>query len=190
MSSVNWFFFIIVLFTALLASISFKSRTSLYLKFSSIALGISIFLLTYISLIEVLSRPKPKNLELLNRYVKEITLLHVTWVEGDSIHILVMLDGVKEPRLYEFPWDPLQAQEFDEALEKGRENNEEVRIANPFYVSNIEERKTLIYSSPAKPLPAKKAPEVGITAYDPDAEKKSYDIQKKKRENREKNINE
>ena len=46
----------------------------------------------------------------------------------------------------------------------------------PFFVSNLEERKTLIYSSPAKPLPAKKPPEVGITAYDPDAEKKSYDI--------------
>lgn len=185
MSSVNWFFFIIVLCTALLASISFKSRISLYLKISSIVLGISIFLLTYVSLVEVLSRPKPKNLELLNRYVKEITLLHVTWIEGDSIHILAMLDGIKEPRLYEFPWDPLQAQEFDEALEKGRENNEEVRIANPFFVSNIEERKTLIYSSPARPLPAKKPPEVGITAYDPDAEKKSYEIQKKKRESKE-----
>ena len=61
-------------------------------------------------------------------------------------------------------------------MEKGRENNEEVRISNPFYVSNLEERKTLIYSSPAKPLPAKKPPEVGITAYDPDAEKKSYEI--------------
>ena len=60
-------------------------------------------------------------------------------------------------------------------MEKGRENNEEVRISNPFYVSNSEERKTLIYSSPAKPLPAKKPPEVGITAYDPDAEKKSYE---------------
>ena len=184
MASVNWFFFIIVLCTALLTSISFKSRKNLYLKILSLILGFFIFLLSYVSLIEVLSRPKPKNLELLNRYVKEITLLHVTWIEGESIHILTMLDGFKEPRLYEFPWDPIQAQEFDEALEKGRENNEEVRIANPFFISNVEERKTIIYSSPAKPLPAKKPPELGITAYDPDAEKKSYENQKRIRENR------
>ncbi len=182
MSSVNWFFFIIVLCTALLSSIAFKSRKSFFLKVSSLVLGIFIFSLSYISLIEILSRPKPKNLELLNRYVKEITLLHVTWIEGEAIHILATIDGIKEPRLYKFPWDPVQAQEFDEAIQKGRENNEEVKIANPFFISNVEERKTLIYSSPAKPLPAKKPPEVGITAYDPDAEKKSYEIQKKKRE--------
>ena len=179
---VNWFFFIIVICTAVLSSISFRSRKPLYLKFFSLCLGIIIFFFTYISSLEILSRPKPKNLELLNRYVKEVTLLHVTWIEGESIHLLVMLDGIKEPRLYEFPWDPVQAQEFDDALEKGRENNEDVRIANPFFISNIEERKTLIYSSPAKPLPAKKPPELGITAYDPDAEKKSYEMLIERRE--------
>ena len=76
--------------------------------------------------------------------MEEVTLLHVSWVEGEAIHILIRLDGVKEPRLYSFPWDPIQAQEFDEALEKGREDGEEVKIANPFYSSNTEERKTLI----------------------------------------------
>ncbi|MDC3023945.1 hypothetical protein OA264_00530 [Alphaproteobacteria bacterium] len=176
MSSINWFFFIIVILTAILTSIVFKSKKRTFTKFSTLILGISIFLISYISLLEILSRPKPKNLEILNKYVKEVTLLHVSWIEGESIHLLIRIDGVKEPRLYSFPWDPIQAQEFDEALEKGRENNEEVRISNPFYVSNLEERKTLIYSSPAKPLPAKKPPEVGITAYDPDAEKKSYEI--------------
>ena len=181
MSSINWFFFIIVVLTAILTSLVFKSRKKTFTKFSTLILGISIFLTSYISLLEILSRPKPKNLEILNKYVKEVTLLNVSWIEGESIHILIRLDGIKEPRLYSFPWDPIQAQEFDEALEKGRENNEEVRISNPFYVSNLEERKTLVYSSPAKPLPAKKPPEVGITAYDPDAEKKSYETIQRER---------
>jgi energy-coupling factor transporter transmembrane protein EcfT len=182
MSSLNWFFILIVLLVSIIVSISFKSRKNFYYKFFTLFLGVSVFILTYVSLLEILSRPKPKELELLKRYVKEITLLHVTWVENEAIHLLIRLDGIKEPRLYSFPWDPIQAQEFDEAIEKGRENNEEVRISNPFFVSNIEEKKQIIYTSPAKPLPAKKAPEVGITAYDPDAEKKSYENQRKKRE--------
>ncbi|MBF96388.1 MAG: hypothetical protein CFH34_01638 [Alphaproteobacteria bacterium MarineAlpha9_Bin4] len=183
MSNINWFFFIVVILTATLTSLTFKSMLRTYYKVFSLILGVSIFLVSYISLLEVLSRPKPKNLEILNKYVKEVTLLHVSWIEGDSIHILVRLDEVKEPRLYSFPWDPIQAQEFDEALEKGRENNQEVRISNPFFISNLEERKTLIYSAPARSLPAKKAPEVGITAYDPDAEKKSYEnIQRERNE--------
>ena len=62
----------------------------------------------------------------------------------------------------------------------GRENGEDVKIANPFYTSNTEERKTLIYSSPAKPLPQKEEPTVGITSYDPEAEKKSYEIKDKR----------
>ncbi len=181
MNSINWFFFIIVILTAILTSLIFKSRNKTQTKFFTLILGISIFLISYVSLLEILSRPKPKSLEILNKYVEEVTLLHVSWVEGEAIHILIRLDGVKEPRLYSFPWDPIQAQEFDEALEKGRENNEEVRISNPFFVSNLEERKTLIYSSPAKPLPAKKPPKVGITAYDPDAEKKSYEMIEKER---------
>ena len=181
MNILNWFFFIIVVLTALLTSLIFKSREKTYTKAFILVLGVSIFFISYASLLEILSRPKPKNLEILNKYVKEVTLLHVSWIEGQSIHILIRLDGVNEPRLYSFPWDPVQAQEFDEALEKGRESNEEVRISNPFFVSKEEERKTLIYSSPAKPLPAKKPPEVGITAYDPDAEKKSYEIIQRER---------
>ena len=55
-----------------------------------------------------------------------------------------------------------------------------MKIANPFYTSNTEERKTLIYSSPAKPLPQKEEPTVGITSYDPEAEKKSYEIKDKR----------
>ena len=182
MSSINWFFFIIVILTAILTSLIFKSRKKTYTKFLTLILGISIFLISYVSLLEILSRPKPKNLEILHKYVEEVTLLHVSWVEGEAIHILIRLDGVKEPRLYSFPWDPIQAQEFDEALEKGRENGEEVKIANPFYPTNAEERKTLVYTAPAKPLPPKEAPEVGITSYDPQVEEKLLDY-RDKREN-------
>ena len=74
--------------------------------------------------------------------------------------------------LFLIPLAYSQAQEFDEAISAGRENGQDVRISNPFYPSSSEERKTLIYSAPVKPLPEKEPPEVGVTAYDPDAEKR------------------
>ena len=182
MDLLNWFFAVLTILISFIIAISIWSRKKVKYKILSILLGIFAYFISYATLIEILSRPKPKNLELLNKYANELTLLHVNWVEGEAIYLLVQLDDIIEPRLYEFPWNAAQAQEYDEMLEKGRENGEEVKIANPFFPTNAEERKTIIYTAPAKPLPPKEAPETGITSYDPNVEEKLLDY-RDKREN-------
>ena len=182
MDILNWFFALLTIFISFIVALSIWSRKKVKYKVLSILLGVFTYLVSYGSLLEILSRPKPKNLELLNKYANELTLLHVNWVEGEAIYLLVQLDDIIEPRLYKFPWNAAQAQEYDEMLEKGRENGEEVKIANPFYPTNAEERKTIIYTAPAKPLPPKEAPETGITSYDPNVEEKLLDY-RDKREN-------
>ena len=182
MDLLNWFFTLLTILISFIIALSIWSRKKVKYKVLSILLGVFTYLVSYGSLLEILSRPKPKNLELLNKYANELTLLHVNWVEGEAIYLLVQLDNLIEPRLYEFPWNAAQAQEYDEMLEKGRENGEEVKIANPFYPTNAEERKTIIYTAPAKPLPPKEAPETGITSYDPNVEEKLLDY-RDKREN-------
>ena len=182
MDLLNWFFVLLTILISFIIAISIWSRKKVKYKVLSILLGVFTYLVSYGSLLEILSRPKPKNLELLNKYANELTLLHVNWVEGEAIYLLVQLDDIIEPRLYKFPWNASQAQEYDEMLEKGRENGEEVKIANPFFPTNAEERKTIIYTAPAKPLPPKEAPETGITSYDPNLEEKLLDS-RDKREN-------
>ena len=182
MELLNWFYAILTILISFIIAITIWSRKEVKYKIISITLGLLSYFISYGTMLEILSRPKPKNLELLNKYANELTLLHVNWVEGEAIFLLVQLDGLKEPRLYKFPWNASQAQEYDEALEKGRENGEEVKIANPFYPTNAEERKTLIYTAPAKPLPPKEAPKTGITSYDPNIEEKLLDY-RDKREN-------
>ena len=66
-------------------------------------------------------------------------------------------------------------------LEKGRENGEEVKITNPFYPTNAEEKKTLAYSAPAKPLPEKEATQPGMTSYDPELEDKLFESRDKRK---------
>jgi len=182
MDLLNWFFALLTILITFIIAISIWSRKKVKYKILSILLGVFAYFISYATLLEILSRPKPKNLELLNKYANELTLLHVNWVEGEAIYLLVQLDDIIEPRLYEFPWNAAQAQEYDEMLEKGRENGEEVKIANPFFPTNAEERKTIIYTAPAKPLPPKEAPETGITSYDPNVEEKLLDY-RDKREN-------
>ena len=182
MDLLNWFFTLLTILISFIIALSIWSRKKVKYKVLSITIGVFAYLISYATLLEILSRPKPKNLELLNKYANELTLLHVNWVEGEAIYLLVQLDDIIEPRLYKFPWNASQAQEYDEMLEKGRENGEEVKIANPFYPTNAEERKTLIYTAPAKPLPPKEAPETGITSYDPNVEDKLLDY-RDKREN-------
>ena len=180
MDLLNWFFTLLTILISFIIALSIWSRKKVKYKVLSITIGVFAYLISYATLLEILSRPKPKNLELLNKYANELTLLHVNWVEGEAIYLLVQLDDSLEPRLYEFPWNASQAQEYDEAITAGRENGQEVRISNPFYPSSSEERETLIYSAPVKPLPAKEPPEVGVTAYDPEAEKKSLDIREER----------
>ena len=182
MDLLNWLYALLTVLISFIIAITIWSRKDVKYKIFSIILGAFSFLISYGTMLEILSRPKPKNLELLNKYANELTLLHVNWVEGEAIYLLVQLDNLKEPRLYEFPWNASQAQEYDEMLEKGRENGEEVKIANPFYPTNAEERKTLVYTSPAKQLPPKEAPKTGITSYDPNVEEKLLDY-RDKREN-------
>ena len=182
MDLLNWFFTLLTILISFIIALSIWSRKKVKYKVLSITIGVFAYLISYATLLEILSRPKPKNLELLNKYANELTLLHVNWVEGEAIYLLVQLDDIIEPRLYKFPWNASQAQEYDEMLEKGRENGEEVKIANPFFPTNAEERKTIIYTAPAKPLPPKEAPETGITSYDPNVEEKLLDY-RDKREN-------
>ena len=184
MDILNWFFALLTILISFIVALSIWSRKKVKYKVLSIIIGVFAYFISYATLLEILSRPKPKNLELLNKYANELTLLHVNWVEGEAIYLLVQLDNLIEPRLYEFPWNAAQAQEYDEMLEKGRENGEEVKIANPFFPTNAEERKTIIYTAPAKPLPPKEAPETGITSYDPNVEEKLLDY-RDKRENQE-----
>ena len=180
MEFLNWLYAILTLLISSVISLTFWSRKKTHYKVLSIIIGLFCFLISYGTMLEVLSRPKPKNLELLNKYTEELTLLHVNWLEGEAIYLLVQLEGLNEPRLYKFPWNAAQAQEYDEMLEKGRENGEEVKIVNPFYPTNAEERETLVYTSPAKPLPPKEPPQPGITSYDPSINEKLLDYRDKR----------
>ncbi len=178
MNTLIWFYITITILIVAITSLTIWARKSSIVRTYALSMATIAVILSYISLLELLSRPKPKELELFNRNAKEVTLLHVSWLEEEAIYILIEIEELAEPRLYKFPWNAEMAQKFDEAIEQGRENGENVKISNPF-TSDTEAKKTLVYTSPAKPMEPKEAPKPGITSYDPEAEIKSYENKKK-----------
>ena len=155
MDILNIFYIVLLALAVLLISITIWSRRPFRWRISGFFIGATLISLLFISILELLSRPKPAHLELFYKDIPEVVLLHASWEEEVALYILVEIPGVEEPRLYILPWSREDAEQFEQAMQEGEDNNEEVRIGNPFFNTDEEDRERLVYTSPAKPMPQK-----------------------------------
>ena len=174
MNILNAIYIVLTLLATILISITIWSRRPYRWRISGFIIGAGLIALLYGSILELLSRPKPAHMELFYKNIPEVILLHASWVEEKAIYILVEIPGVEEPRLYILPWSREEAEKFEQAIEEGEEKDEKVRIGNPFFNADEEDRERLIYTTPAKPLPTKGREQLPVTDFDPDAEQESY----------------
>ena len=158
----------------LLISITIWSRGPFKWRLSAFIIGVAFVTILYASILELLSRPKPAHMGLFYKDVPEVVLLHASWEEDVALYILVEIPGVEEPRLYILPWNREEAEKFEQAMEEGEDKNEEVRIGNPFFNSDEEDRERLIYTTPSKPMAQKGREQLPITNFDQEAEQPSY----------------
>ena len=113
-------------------------------------------------------------MELFHKNIPEVILLHASWEEEKAIYILVEIPGIEEPRLYVLPWSRDEAEKLEQAMEEGEETNEKVRIGNPFFNADEEDRERLIYTTPTKPVPPKGWAQSPGPVLAPHADKESY----------------
>ena len=71
MELLNWFYALLTLLITFIVAITIWSRKEVKYKIASIILGVFSYLISYGTMLEILSRPKPKNLELLNKYAND-----------------------------------------------------------------------------------------------------------------------
>ncbi len=174
MDILNILYVTITALAALLVSITIWSRRPFKWRVSAFFIGLSLVTILYASILELLSRPKPAHMELFYKDVPEVVLLHASWEEEVALYILVQIPGVEEPRLYILPWSREDVEKFQQAIEDGEEKDEEVRIGNPFFNADEEDRERLIYTSPAKPMAQKGREQLPVTNFDPEADQPSY----------------
>ena len=174
MDILNTFYIIITALAVTLISITIWARRPFRWRLTGFFIGAILISILFASILELLSRPKPAHLELFHKDVPEVVLLHASWEEDVALYILVEIPGVEEPRLYTLPWSREEAEKFEQAMEEGEEKNEEVRIGNPFFNADEEDRERLVYTTPAKPMEQKGREQLPVTNFDPEAEQPAY----------------
>lgn len=148
------FFLFIVALSGVLGS--FPWKRGIIVVFFLFCLGIG-----YVSMIELLSRPKPIGLvvwKYLN--VESATVLFSQAREGEAIYILMMHEGTEIPRYYRYPWN----KEFAESLQRGKKAEEEgeivgLELKRPFQHSWENRKHPEVNEIPWPKSPDKDVPE-------------------------------
>ena len=143
---------------ATLAAIAIWSPRALWIKVSALTLTALFVPLTYASVIELLSRPKPVELEWVRTGGAEAKVLGADLREGERIYLWLRVPGVDEPRAYALPWDQKLAEQLHRAQHEASEQGTEVRARNLFRRAPKGEEKPVFYARPQEALPPKQAP--------------------------------
>lgn len=143
---------------AVLAAISLATPHRLTFKIVAIA-TIALFLpVSFVALNELLSRPKPVEVEWTKREVPDATVLAARMVENKAIYLWLKLKDRQDPRAYVLPWSDKLAKQLHRARREAGEKKGKLKMRNPFKPAK-DDTKMTFYAEPQPPLPAKQAQE-------------------------------
>jgi hypothetical protein len=154
MSNLSIFFMLTALLLAMLTTIAIWSRRRMFPKMSALVTAILILPLSYASFSDLLSKPKPVNLEWWFDNSEEATVVSSIMREGEGIFLWLQIGGIMEPRSYVMPWDQELAEQLNEAQQQAEESNSELRMRMPFETS-LDELEPKFYAMPQMAPPPK-----------------------------------
>lgn len=140
---------------AALAAIAIWSPRALWVKVSALTLTTLFVPLTYVSVIDLLSRPKPIALEWRRTALSESKVLGADLREGESIHLWLRVPGVEEPRSYVLPWDQKLAEQLHKAQREATESGTGLRARNLFRTGPESKDQPVFYAEPQQARPPK-----------------------------------
>ena len=111
---------------------------------------------------------------MLHRSVAEFDVLYADWIEGEAIYLLVQIPGEIEPRFYRLPWSIKRAEDLQEAMTEAGEREVDLKIGNPFFDPDVEDRERLFYAKPQRSPPRKGTLRIVPAKFDPNDPKPYY----------------
>ncbi len=168
------FFSIAGVLAAVLALISIWSPRQLWIKVTALATTALFLPTAYISLVDMLSRPKPVGMEWLNANATDAVVLGSHMVEDEAIYIWLGIEGAAEPRAYVLPWDRETAKQLHDAQRAAEADGTGLRVQMPFE-SSVDDRERKFYAEPQLPQPAKRIPDGGPQIFDKSRAQKTQD---------------
>lgn len=149
---------------AVLASIAIWAPRALLAKAGALGCAALFMPLGYAGYSELLSRPKPVELEWWLSQADEATVLGSQMREGSGLYLWLQVQGTEEPRAYRLPWDRKTAEELQQALDEAERNGTGVRMRLPFEAS-LDRREPKFYALPQPALPPKDLTEPPARVY-------------------------
>ena len=166
MTSLTQLFVIAAVLAAALSLISIWTPRRLVIKGTAVATSVLFLPVSYASLVELLSKPKPIALEWWQGQAAEAEVLASRLVEDEGIYLWLQLPDIVEPRAYVLPWDRSRAEELQQATRDAEQQGSGVEMRLPFEAS-LEDREPKFYVRPQPALPPKQQPPPSPQLYQP-----------------------
>ena len=148
------FFAIAAFLAGSLALIGIWAPRKLWVKVTALVTTGLFLPVAYLSMSDLLSRPKPIDMEWTHIDLAEAAVLGARLEEDVAIYLWLAIEGLEEPRSYVLPWDQNMAEQLYDAQRAAEEQGTGVRVQMPFETSlDTQERK--FYAEPQPPLPEK-----------------------------------
>jgi hypothetical protein len=142
---------------AALAAIAIWSPRALWVKLSALAVTALFLPGSYLTMVDLLSRPKPVGLEWTHRHLSDAAVLGANFRENQAIYLWLRVDGAEEPRAYVLPWDQRLAQQLYGAQRDAQAQGTALHVKDPF-MDGRDHEKPIFYALPQPPLPPKEVP--------------------------------
>lgn len=147
--------FIATIFVAgILTLVSIWADRRLFVKGVALIAAALFLPLAYASMVDLMSRPKPIDLEWWRTAAKEATVLGSKIREKKAIDLWLQLPGDDEPRAYVLPWNRDTAEKLQKATQEAQQNGSSVRMRMPFEPS-LDDREPKFYAMPQPAMPPK-----------------------------------
>ena len=147
---------VVALLVALLATISIWSPRTVRIKLAALIVSAAMMPAAYAGFSELLSKPKPVELEWMARQVAEADVVAADMQEGEAIYLWLKYPGSKTPRAYVLPWSEQAARQLHGAQQKAEQEGSGVRMGKPFERSEDED-EPMFYAAPQQSMPYKHA---------------------------------
>ena len=154
MTGIPQLFALTATLAAILGLISIWAPRRLAIKGAALATAVLFLPLAYASLVELLSKPKPVDLEWVLSDTTAAEVVASRLVEDRGIYLWLQLPDVFEPRAYVLPWDRASAEELQQAMRQAEQRGSAVQMRLPFEPS-LEDREPKFYALPQPALPPK-----------------------------------
>jgi hypothetical protein len=154
MTNITQLFVIGAVLAAALSLISIWAPRRLAIKVTALATSVLFLPVSYASLVDLLSKPKPVDLEWWQGDAAEAEVLASRRIENEGIYLWLQLPDVAEPRAYVLPWDRANAEQLQQAMREAEQKGSGVQMRLPFEPS-LDDGELKFYARPQPALPPK-----------------------------------